>query len=78
MKLKKPENYQEFCQSLTELLNDTEFPTENVSTRGFIEAMSAWLKDTSGGEHFFTCNEYAKSICWEDLLTLIRASAIYE
>ena len=70
-------DYLEFCAELKELLNEDDFLTENVRTADFLEAMQAWLIDTKGGDDFFeTPQEH--NILWDDLIKLIRASAMYE
>jgi len=79
MNIYNPQNYQEFCISVKYLLEDEDFPSENISTRDFLEAMLAWLNDTSGGSSFFdNTNSDNTHISWSNLLTLLRASAIYE
>lgn len=78
-------NYREFCSSLQKLLKDPDFldesknpyELENIKTRDFLEAMSAWLESTECGDGFFE-DSTQDGISWRDLIKLIEASAIYE
>lgn len=66
-----------FIQSLSSLLDEEEFPRENVSTRRFIGAMQSWLEDTDGGDGFFDqLNE--EYLLWDDLYKLLQAAGMYE
>lgn len=70
-------NSKEFCKALTILLNDPDFPEENINTKAFIEAMQAWLEAFEGRNSLFdTPNDHY--ITWSDLYKLLQASAIYE
>ena len=67
----------EFCEAVHALLGDASFPSENIDTRSFLDAMAAWLRDTGGGSGFFE-QPGADAISWKDLLLLIQAAAVYE
>ena len=70
-------NYIEFCQEIKILAREKMDCHQNKSTDEFLEAMEAWLKDTKGGKNFFhDC--FDDKISWVDLLTLLKASYIYE
>ena len=73
----QPKTYLEFCVTLEHCLAKNEFSSENDRTDRFSEAMHAWLMDTKGGGGFFD-GKNEKCISWNDLIKLLKASAIYE
>lgn len=71
-------NYEDFSRALQGVLKDKSLSIENLETEAFLEALSAWLDDTDGGEAFFESPGHEGMISWSDLYKLIKAAAIYE
>ena len=74
----KIENAKNFRHALDILLNDPNFPEENIKTKSFLEAMQAKLETIEGRESSFLSDLCDYHITWSDLFTLLQASAAYE
>jgi len=73
-------DYRSFCKRLDECIDigDLCFDERaNQNTEVFLEAMSAWLRDTNGGDSFFL-DKRGDCISWKDLLRLIYAATVYD
>ena len=70
-------NFDEFCIEMRKLIAEESIVIDNEKTVDFINGMMAWLEDTKGGQRFFE-QSGSQAITWTDLITLIRASALYQ